>query len=186
MKRIVCLLCCGLLLTGCGSTNTAAIDNLTASQTDAAQTDAPQTTAADAGVSEPDAAQTTAVRNRLGIPDSSNGEYDVDLTKLNSNMVYAQVYDLVYGEKDYTGQMIRAKGVFDYYIDPQTNQEYFAILISDATACCAQGIEFELAGEHTYPDDYPELGAEITVHGVFNTYEDAYGSYVQLKDAVIE
>ena len=181
MKRIVCLLCCALLMTGCGSTNTETIDNLTT-----AQTDAPQTTAVDAEVSEPDAAQTTAARNRLGIPDSSNGEFDVDLTKLNSNMVYAQVYDLVYGEKDYTGQMIRAKGVFDYYIDPQTNQEYFAVLISDATACCAQGIEFKLAGEHTYPDDYPELGAEITVHGVLNTYEDAYGSYVQLKDAVIE
>ena len=170
-----------LLLTGCGSTNTETIDNLTA-----AQTETPQTTAADAGASEPDAAQTTAVRNRLGIPDTANGEYDVDMTKLNSNMVYAQVYDLVYGEKDYTGQMIRAKGVFDYYFDPQTNQEYFAILISDATACCAQGIEFKLAGEHKYPDDYPELGSEIIVHGVLNTYEDAYGSYVQLIDAVIE
>lgn len=181
MKRIVCLLCCALLLTGCGSTNTETIDNLTASQTET-----PQTTATDAGASEPDAVQTTAVRNRLGIPDTANGEYDVDLTKLNSNMVYAQVYDLVYGEKDYTGQMIRAKGVFDYYFDPQTNQEYFAILISDATACCAQGIEFKLAGEHKYPDDYPELGSEIIVHGVLNTYEDAYGSYIQLKDAVIE
>lgn len=175
MKRIACLLCCGLLLTGCGSTNTQKIDDLISAQEQAENNDV-QSSAETSDVPKP----------TVAVPDAANGEYDVDLTTLDSNMVYAQVYDLVYGEKDYTGQMIRAKGVFDYYFDPQTNQEYFAILISDATACCAQGIEFVMAGEHTYPDDYPELGAEITVHGVFNTYEDAYGSYVQLKDAVIE
>ena len=43
-----------------------------------------------------------------------------------------------------------------------------------------------LAGEHTYPDDYPELGSEIVIHGVFNTYEDKTGAYVQLRDAVLE
>lgn len=175
MKRIACLLCCGLLLTGCGSTNTQKIDDLIAAQEQAENNDV-QSSAETSDVPKP----------TVAVPDAANGEYDVDLTTLDSNMVYAQVYDLVYGEKDYTGQIIRAKGVFDYYFDPQTNQEYFAILISDATACCAQGIEFVLAGEHTYPDDYPELGAEITIHGVFNPYEDAYGSYVQLKDAVIE
>lgn len=168
MKRMICLLCCGLLLTGCGSTNTQKIDDLISAQE--------QSSSSTSDVPKP----------TVDVPDAANGEYDVDLTMLDSNMVYAQVYDLVYGEKDYTGQIIRAKGVFDYYFDPQTNQEYFAILISDATACCAQGIEFELAGEHTYPDDYPELGSEIVIHGTFNTYEDAYGSYVQLKDAVIE
>lgn len=175
MKRIVCLLCCGLLLTGCGSTNTQKIDDLISAQ-EQAETNDVQSSAETSDVPKP----------TVAVPDAANGEYDVDLTTLDSNMVYAQVYDLVYGEKDYTGQMIRAKGVFDYYFDPQTNQEYFMVLISDATACCAQGIEFVLAGEHTYPDDYPELGAEIVIHGVFNTYEDAYGSYVQLKDAVIE
>ncbi len=175
MKRIACLLCCVLLLTGCGSTNTQKIDDLISAQ-EQAETNDVQSSAETSDVPKP----------TVAVPDAANGEYDVDLTTLDSNMVYAQVYDLVYGEKDYTGQMIRAKGVFDYYFDPQTNQEYFMVLISDATACCAQGIEFVLAGEHTYPDDYPELGAEITIHGVFNTYEDAYGSYVQLKDAVIE
>ena len=60
------------------------------------------------------------------------------------------------------------------------------MLISDATACCAQGIEFVLAGEHTYPDDYPELGSEIVIHGIFNTYEYETGAYVQLRDAVLE
>ena len=38
--------------------------------------------------------------------------------------------------------------------------------IQDA-ACCTVGWNSKLAGEHTYPDDYPK-GAEITVTGIFD------------------
>ena len=157
-----------LLLTGCG--NTQKIDNLIAAQ------ETPAASASDSSVPEP----------AVPVPDASNGEYDIDLTQLDSNMVYAQVYDMAFGETDYNGKLVRAKGTFNYFLDTQTNKEYFAVLISDATACCAQGIEFVLAGDYQYPDDYPEIGAEIVVHGVFNTYEDETGAYVQLKDAVLE
>lgn len=168
MKRMIWLLCCGLLLTGCGEPNTQKVDDLIAEQEQAsdASTEVPEPT--------------------VDVPDAANGEYDVDLTTLDSNMVYAQVYDMVFGETDYDGNLVRAKGTFDYYQDSETGKEYFAVLISDATACCAQGIEFVLAGAHKYPDDYPELGSEIVIHGTFNTYEDETGAYVQLKDAVIE
>ncbi|MBQ8922471.1 MAG: hypothetical protein IJ060_10000 [Oscillospiraceae bacterium] len=168
MKRIICLLCCGLLLTGCGNPNTQKIDELISAQEQSS-------------VSSPEVPKLTAA-----VPDAASGEYDVDLTTLESNMVYAQVYDMVFGETDYNGKLVRAKGQFSYYQDPATKQDYFAVLISDATACCAQGIEFVLAGEHTYPDDYPEIGDEIIIHGTFNTYEDETGAYVQLKDAVME
>ncbi|MCR4759662.1 MAG: hypothetical protein K5705_05245 [Oscillospiraceae bacterium] len=169
MKRYGSLaLIAALLLTGCG--NTQKIDDLIAAQ------ETPAAAAPDSSVPEP----------VVPVPDASNGEYDIDLTELDSNMVYAQVYDMAFGETDYSGKLVRAKGTFDYYLDSQTNQEYFAVLISDAAACCAQGIEFVLAGEHTYPDDYPEPGSEIVIHGVFNTYEDNTGAYVQLRDAVIE
>ena len=30
----------------------------------------------------------------------------------------------------------------------------------------------EVAGEHSYPADYPEPGTEITVVGTFQTYEE--------------
>lgn len=93
---------------------------------------------------------------------------------------------MVFGATDYTGKLVRAKGTFDYFQDPQTKQEYFAVLISDATACCAQGIEFVLPGDYKYPDDYPELGTEIVIHGIYNLYRDNTGAYVQLKDAVLE
>ncbi len=158
-----------LLLTGCGNTNTQKIDDLISAQEQSSSDSASE-------VPKP----------TVAVPDSVNGEYDVDLTTLDSNMVYAQVYDMIFGETDYSGKLVRAKGQFSYYQDPATGNDYFAVLISDATACCAQGIEFVLAGEHKYPDDYPEIGDEIVIHGTFNTYEDETGAYVQLKDAVLE
>ena len=112
--------------------------------------------------------------------------YDVDLTELNSQMVYAQVYDMVSNPDNYMGQKIRVKGPFSYFKDDQTGNEYFAVLISDATACCSQGIEFVLDGDHKYPDDYPALNSEITVSGTFNYYKEGVNLYCQLLDAKIE
>ena len=37
---------------------------------------------------------------------------------------------------------VRAAGPFSYFKNPDTQNEYFAVLIADITACCAQGIEF--------------------------------------------
>ena len=69
---------------------------------------------------------------------------------------------------------------------PISDQIYFACIIADATACCSQGLEFFLAGEYTYPDDYPELGTEITVSGTFETYDEDGYMYCHLVDAVFE
>jgi hypothetical protein len=112
--------------------------------------------------------------------------YDVDLTQLNSSMVYAQVYDMVANPDNYMGQRVRAKGPFSYFKDEQTGNEYFAVLISDATACCSQGIEFVLDGDHKYPEDYPALETEITVSGEFNYYKEGVNTYCQLINAQIE
>ena len=117
---------------------------------------------------------------------SSDGEYDVDLTQLNSSMVYAQVYDMVNNADSYMGKTVKAKGNFSYFKDDATGKEYFAVLISDATACCSQGIEFVLDGDYTYPKDYPALDTEITVTGTFNSYKEGGYTYVQLLNANIE
>ena len=50
-------------------------------------------------------------------------------------------------------------------------------------ACCSQGLEFVLTGKHTYPDDYTELGSEITVCGAFELYEEGEIQYCRLVDA---
>ncbi|MCC8016681.1 MAG: hypothetical protein LIO43_04855 [Clostridiales bacterium] len=113
----------------------------------------------------------------------STGSADVDITKLSSTMVYSEVYNMMYAHDDYVGKTVKMRGQFAYYEDPETKAQYFACIIADATACCSQGLEFVLAGEHTYPDDYPELGSEITVTGTFELHEEGNFQYCQLADA---
>ena len=108
---------------------------------------------------------------------------DLDLTQLSGTVVYSQVYDMMNEPDSYMGQRIRMDGSFSYYMDEDTQQEYFAAIIADATACCAQGIEFVWKGEHAYPEDYPPLDTDITVTGTFDTYCEGDYMYVQLVDA---
>ena len=114
---------------------------------------------------------------------------DVDLTKLSSTMVYSEVYNMMYTPDDYIGKTVKMKGQFAigyaYNTDgtPDESTARFACVIADATACCSQGLEFILTGEHTYPDEYPELGAEITVVGTFEWYEEDGCRYYRLGNA---
>jgi exonuclease VII large subunit len=87
-------------------------------------------------------------------------------------MVYSEVYNMMYEPDRYLGKRIKMNGQFAVYENPNTGAVYTACIIMDATACCSQGLEFVLAGEHNYPADYPERGTEITVVGTFQTYEE--------------
>ena len=118
-------------------------------------------------------------------PAQSADGIDVDLTKLSSTMVYSEVYNMMVSPDNYTGKTVKMNGAFAYYEDPETKKQYFACIIADATACCSQGLEFILTGEHTYPNDYPELNSEITVTGIFETYEENGFKYCRLTDAAI-
>lgn len=118
--------------------------------------------------------------------DVSNGEYDVDLTLLDANITYAQVYDMMLNPDKYKGQHVRANGTFAYTYD--NDKDYFAIMIADAMACCAQGMEFRLANESElkYPDDYPEVGDEVIITGDFNSYKEGSYTYIELQNATLE
>ena len=108
---------------------------------------------------------------------------DVDLSSLSSTMVYSEVYNMVSSPEDYKGKMVRMTGTFGVYEGEERN--YFSCMIADATSCCSNGIEFVLSGDHTYPEDYPELGETITVTGTFATYMEGEYEYCQLIDAVM-
>ena len=116
-------------------------------------------------------------------PAQSADGIDVDLTKLSSTMVYSEVYNMMVSPDNYTGKTVKMNGAFAYYEDPETKKQYFACIIADATACCSQGLEFILTGEHTYPNDYPELYSDITVTGTFETYEENGYNYCRLVNA---
>lgn len=114
---------------------------------------------------------------------------DIDLTVLSGIMVYSEVYSMMSFPDDYIGKTVKMKGQFAigyvYNTDgtPDESTARFACVIADATACCAQGLEFALAGRPVYPDDYPELGAEITVVGTFEWYEEDGCRYYRLGNA---
>lgn len=161
MKKLFCALLATLLL--CSLAACGGKDN-----TDAGDTPSPNPTA-------------TQSQSADGI--------DVDLTALSSTMVYSEVYSMMSFPDDYVGKTVKMRGQFAVYQATDENgafipdQIYFACVIADATACCSQGLEFALAGEHTYPDDYPELGSEITVTGTFELYEDDGCLYCRLGNA---
>lgn len=110
---------------------------------------------------------------------------DIDLTKMSSTMVYSEVYSMLMSPDDYIGKTIKMTGSYSVYEDAQTGDKYFACVIQDATACCGQGMEFVLVDEYEYPNDYPELGEEITVTGVFDTYLEGKFRYCTVRDAVL-
>ena len=119
----------------------------------------------------------------------SAGKVDVDLTVLSSTMVYSEVYNMLYNDPaHYLGKTVKARGGFSIYqfvTDGvlQPDPVAYACIIADATACCAEGMEFVPEGDLTYPEDYPELGAEITVIGEFQSYEENGMTWYHLVNA---
>lgn len=108
---------------------------------------------------------------------------DVDLTALSSTMVYSEVYNMMVYPDEYIGKSVKIKGLFASCYDEADDNYYFACIIQDATACCAQGIEFVLTDDYSYPNDYPQEDAEICVVGVFDTYQDGDYIYCTLRNA---
>ena len=110
---------------------------------------------------------------------------DVDLTVLSGGLVYSEVYNMMSDPDSYIGKVIKMTGSYSYYYDESGDKEYHACIIQDATACCAQGIEFEPTNEFTYPDSFPRTGEDITVIGVFDIYYEIDFAFMTLRDAVI-
>ncbi len=118
---------------------------------------------------------------------SSEGDSQiVDLTTLSPTMIYAEVYNMYVYPEDYEGKTIKIKGMFGVYDDAKTGETFTSCVIQDATACCAQGVEFELGDGKVYPDDYPNESEEIVVTGTYRTYESDGLLYCYLADATLE
>ena len=182
MKRIFCLLlavCLIVLLCSCGKGGGEDAGNDTLSS----------------DVEASASAEIIPTPNQQETPEKSGqaqpyaGKVDVDLTVLSSTMVYSEVYNMLYNDPaHYLGKTVKARGEFSIYqlvTDGvlQPDPVSYACIISDAAACCAEGMEFVLEGDLTYPDDYPELGTEITVIGEFQSYEENGMTWYHLVNA---
>ncbi len=144
-------------------------------------------TAGTAGAGTADSAAGTADSGTAagvsgGSSGTSNG-IDVDLTTLSSTMVYSEVYNMMVAPQEYVGKTVKMDGLYSGFYDDTTKKYYFACIVQDATACCSQGIEFELTDDYKFPDDYPSDGDFITVTGVFDIYQEGEFKYCTLRNA---
>ena len=189
MKRLFCLLlavCMAVSLCACGKDSEKVAENNTPSSD--GEVSAPAEI-----IPTPDEQETQDEQQTPEEPEqtqTSADGVDVDLTVLSSTMVYSEVYNMLYFyPEDYYGKNVKMTGQFNVYqwVDESgivaDMPVAYACIISDATACCAEGVEFVLEGDYTYPDDNPELGTEITVIGEFQSYEENGVTWYHLVNA---
>ena len=171
MKRLFCLLlavCMMASLCACGKDSEEGAGNDASSSNE-------ESSASAESIPTPKEKETPEESEQ---PQASADGVDVDLTVLSSTMVYSEVYNMLYNDPaHYLGKTVKAKGTFSIYqlvTDGvlQPDPVSYACIISDAAACCAEGMEFVLKDDLAYPDDYRELGAESTVSGDFECYDD--------------
>ena len=172
MKKFICILMAALVLISLAACSGGNSSTEAPAATTAAQST--ENTAATAAATEAEADEA---------PASANG-VDIDLTNMSSTMVYSEVLNMQKTPDKYMGKTVKMSGPFN--VTETGGNRYFACVVKDATACCSTGIEFVWAGDHSYPEDYPEPETDITVVGTFTTYKEGKSMYLQLKDAEVE
>lgn len=122
-----------------------------------------------------------SVQGSVNAPEAS---VDVDLSVMDSDMIYATVYQMMSDPEQYVGKTFRIEGKFYVTYDEMTKNQYYYCVIKDATECCAQGLEFVWGdGSHIYPDEYPTDGTEVIVDGTFELYMENDSRYCRLANA---
>ena len=113
---------------------------------------------------------------------------DVDLTEMNATLVYSQVNNMMNNPSEYRQKIIKMSGPFRPYESVIPDYCYPAIIIKDATACCATGIEFLLYDTPRCTmeggNGYPLYDEEATIVGRFETYLEGTHMYMHLVDAL--
>ena len=184
----------GVSVTGCGTSarnvnKKNSVDNVMKNQMEAEDstqetqedtTDSQNADDAESSVSQNNASSQTGSaltdNNIMGGAGSINGNsssgVDYDLTNMDSDMVYATVYQLMMDPSSYEGKTFRITGQYYTSHDDKTGNTYEFCLIKDALACCAQGLEFVWGDGSHSADEYPAQESDITVEGTFETYTE--------------
>lgn len=113
-------------------------------------------------------------------------DVDINLYGMSGTVVYSMVYNIMSDYTPFLGKVLRISGYYSPWEDPDTGVVYHSCIIPDATSCCAQGLEFVWAGEHAYPDDYPEEGTDMVVTGRLESYMEGDYVFLHLADAEVQ
>lgn len=178
-KRILTsvILSASLLLASCGGGSNAADQHVVSTTTGVADVLASRMEG------ETQGAVDTYVPTPVPTADTviAYGDCDLDLTTMNADLIYANVYSIVTDPDTYVGMTIRMSGSAVSYTDEVSGQTYYACFIADAAGCCQAGLEYQLT-----EGEYPEDGEEITILGTFEVYEEDGNPYVILDNSVRE
>ena len=95
-------------------------------------------------------------------------DVELDLSKMNADLAYAFIFQIVVEPEKYEGKTVRMTGTFETFYDNEPYGRHDYCIITDVLACCAQGLEFENAKVSGV-----KPGQKITVSGT-----------LKLRDAV--
>lgn len=188
IKRIIALMICMIGISGCGKATTTGKGIQSTNAVDKViQNQISSNSIEESKEDESNLSVDNSVKN-LEKQIQNMGTVDYDLTQMGTDMVYATVYQMMTSPEQYEGKTFRINGTFYASYYEVTKKYYYYCIIKDATACCAQGMEFVWGdGTHIYPDEYPKDNSDIIVEGRFETYrEDGDKNlYCRLADSII-
>ena len=147
-KSIIFIFCVLLIITGCGRQNntskaiqnTNTVDKVINEQVNEETQTSDTEADSENNVSE---AEEASSDDGLPSPDKSGANgVDYDLTQMGSDMVYATVYQMMVDPESYVGKIVRMEGSYYFVNYEDLGKSYSYCIVKDATACCAQGIEF--------------------------------------------
>lgn len=105
---------------------------------------------------------------------------DLDLTDYTSTVADAYLRQLQENKDKYRGIIVKAKGTYSHFKDPDTGNDYYNCTF--ASYCCPNGLEFILKEGGEYPT---QDGENIVVVGEFNYYLEDGVVYYNLINASI-
>ena len=113
----------------------------------------------------------------LGVSKQVSAQPDyIDLTKMNTNLVYSYVTNMVNSPNEYEGKTVKITGKYSY----NENLQNHTITVLDTLGCCSQSIEFELQDKN-----YPTDNKSINIEGIFSTYKVNNQTLAKIVDATL-
>ena len=92
---------------------------------------------------------------------------DIDLSFGSETIAYAVITNILEDPESYLDQKVKMPGTFRQFYSETYGMAYYVCVVSDATACCQQGMEFKLKEGL---DEYPLDGQQIILSGRVDTY----------------
>ena len=123
----------------------------------------------------------------LGCGGGGASDVDLDLSRMNPNMRYAEITQVTQTPDKYVGKTARLVGYFRPYPDGDKNGTYttdrIALEMPDQAGCCAAVVEFVLKDPEGA--SLPAVGTEVIVEGTLETYTQDGLTRCQFVDATM-